>query len=134
LSGEGAACYGLFGYEKGDSMPRPEKTIEIDRVLESIIKHDSKTRARGRRVLPEELVEAMDYYVRWNLARNRGRALIELAMPMALEVVQKVREIGIQEVKERAQVIGRKLDGGSAEAGPKPKRRAPRRTRDEKTQ
>jgi hypothetical protein len=115
-------------------MPRPEKTIEIDRVLESIIKHDSKTRARGRRVLPEELVEAMDYYVRWNLARNRGRALIELAMPMALEVVQKVREIGIQEVKERAQVIGRKLDDSGADAGPKPKRRAPRRPRDEKTQ
>jgi hypothetical protein len=91
-------------------MPRPEKTIEIDRVLESIIKHDTKTRARGRRVLPEELVEAMDYYVRWNLARNRGRALIELAMPMALEVVRKVREIGIQNVKERAQSIGRMLD------------------------
>lgn len=91
-------------------MPRPEKSIEIERVLDAIIEHDSKTRARGRRVLPEELVEAMDYYVRWNLARNRGRALIELAMPMALEVVQKVREIGIQEVKDRAEAIGRTVD------------------------
>jgi len=110
-------------------MPRPEKTIEIDRVLEIIIKHDSKTRARGRRVLPEELVEAMDYYVRWNLARNRGRALIELAMPMALEVVQKVREIGIQNVKERAQSIGRMLEQDippPPDAAPKTRR--PRKT------
>ena len=114
-------------------MPRPEKTIEIDRVLESIIKHDTKTRARGRRVLPEELVEAMDYYVRWNLARNRGRALIELAMPMALEVVQKVREIGIQEVRDRAKSIGRRLDepGTATPAEPK-RRRASRPKRDEK--
>jgi hypothetical protein len=104
-------------------MPRPEKTIEIDRVLETIIKHDNKTRARGRRVLPEELVEAMDYYVRWNLARNRGRALIELAMPMALEVVQKVREIGIQEVKDRAESIGRRLDEAGPAAAPGAKRR-----------
>jgi hypothetical protein len=112
-------------------MPRPEKTIEIERVLDSIIKHDTNTRARGRRVLPEELVEAMDYYVRWNLARNRGRALIELAMPMALEVVQKVREIGIQNVKERAQTIGRALDDAppSDEAAPasKPKAKRPRK-------
>ena len=82
-------------------VPRPDKTIEIERVLENIIKHDAKTRARGRRVLPEELVEALDYYVRWNLARNRGRALIELAMPMAREVVEKVREIGIQNITSR---------------------------------
>jgi hypothetical protein len=87
-------------------MPRPEKTIEIDRVLENIIKHDNKTRARGRRVLPEELVEAIDYYVRWNLARNRGRALIELALPMAREVVEKVREVGIQNIKERVEASG----------------------------
>jgi hypothetical protein len=114
-------------------MPRPEKTIEIDRVLESIIKHDTKTRARGRRVLPEELVEAMDYYVRWNLARNRGRALIELAMPMALEVVQKVREIGIQEVRDRAESIGRRLDEPRPAAPAEPKRRrAARPKRDEK--
>src|SRR3954452_2645894 len=91
-------------------MPRPEKTIEIERVLEAIIKHDNKTRARGRRILPEELVEAMDYYVRWNLARNRGRALIELAMPMALEVVQRAGEIGIQNVKDRGDSIGRTLE------------------------
>jgi hypothetical protein len=103
-------------------MPRPEKTIEIDRVLESIIRHDTKTRARGRRVLPEELVEAMDYYVRWNLARNRGRALIELAMPMALEVVQKVREIGIQNVRERAKTIGRMLEEAETPAESKPRR------------
>lgn len=107
-------------------MPRPEKTIEIDRVLENIIKHDNKTRARGRRVLPEELVEAMDYYVRWNLARNRGRALIELAMPMALEVVAKVREIGIQNVKERSQAVGRdELESGPD--GPRPRKRAKRK-------
>jgi hypothetical protein len=85
-------------------VPRPDKTIEIERVLENIIKHDAKTRARGRRVLPEELVEALDYYVRWNLARNRGRALIELAMPMAREVVEKVREIGIQNITSRTKV------------------------------
>jgi hypothetical protein len=105
-------------------MPRPEKTIEIDRVLEAIIKHDNKTRARGRRVLPEELVEAMDYYVRWNLARNRGRALIELAMPMALEVVQKVREIGIQNAKDRAHSIGRSLgdDAGATLGAPRPRK------------
>lgn len=83
-------------------MPRPEKTIEIERVLDSIIEHDNKTRARGRRVLPDELVEALDYYVRWGLASNRGRALIELAMPMAKEVVGKVREVGIQNIQARA--------------------------------
>jgi hypothetical protein len=107
-------------------MPRPEKTIEIDRVLENIIKHDTKTRARGRRILPEELVEAMDYYVRWNLARNRGRALIELAMPMALEVVQKVREIGIQNVRDRAQTSGRPV-GNEESNGAAPEK--PRRAR-----
>jgi hypothetical protein len=105
-------------------MPRPEKTIEIDRVLESIIKHDNKTRARGRRVLPEELVEAMDYYVRWNLARNRGRALIELALPMAREVVEKVREVGIQNIKDRVEA-----SGGTALADGEPKRAAAKRTR-----
>jgi hypothetical protein len=105
-------------------MPRPEKTIEIDRVLESIIKHDNKTRARGRRVLPEELVEAMDYYVRWNLARNRGRALIELALPMAREVVEKVREVGIQNIKDRVEA-----SGGAAVADGEPKRSAPKRKR-----
>jgi hypothetical protein len=94
-------------------VPRPDKTIEIERVLENIIKHDAKTRARGRRVLPEELVEALDYYVRWNLARNRGRALIELAMPMAREVVEKVREIGIQNITSRT-----KVDGASPSAAP----------------
>ena len=105
-------------------MPRPEKTIEIDRVLESIIKHDNKTRARGRRVLPEELVEAMDYYVRWNLARNRGRALIELALPMAREVVEKVREVGIQNIKDRVEA-----SGGAVPADGEPKRAAAKRKR-----
>lgn len=108
-------------------MPRPEKTIEIDRVLESIIKHDSKTRARGRRVLPEELVEAMDYYVRWNLARNRGRALIELALPMAREVVEKVREVGIQNIRERVEASGGEVAVGNETRSAKaPKRRAKR--------
>jgi hypothetical protein len=81
-------------------MPRPEKTAEIDRVLEGIIKHDMRRRKRGRRVVSDELIEAMDYYVRWGLASNRGRALIELAKPMANEVVQRVREAGLKSVQE----------------------------------
>ena len=81
-------------------MPRPEKTAEIDKVLEGILKHDVRRRTRGRRVVSEELLEAMDYYVRWGLARNRGRALIELAKPMANEVVKRVREVGLKSVQE----------------------------------
>jgi hypothetical protein len=81
-------------------MPRPEKMTEIDRALEEVMKYDAKRRARSRRLIPEELVEAMDYYVRWGLASNRGRALIELARPMAHEVVARVRELGTRSVRE----------------------------------
>ena len=82
-------------------MARPDKTIELDRVLDSIIQQDEKNKARSRRLLPPELVEALEYYVRWELAPHKGKALIDLAMPMAREVVEKVREIGIQNLKER---------------------------------
>jgi hypothetical protein len=81
-------------------MPRPEKTSEIDRILDVIIKHDARRRLTGDKIISDELLEAMDYYVRWGLARNRGRALIELAKPMAGEVVQRVRQVGIKAVEE----------------------------------
>jgi len=81
-------------------MPRPEKTSEIDRILEVIIKYDARRRAGEEKVVSDELIEAMDYYVRWGLARTRGRALIELAKPMAGEVVQRVRKVGIKAVEE----------------------------------
>ena len=81
-------------------MPRPEKTSEIDRILEVIIKHDARRRATSTKIISDELLEAMDYYVKWGFARNRGRALIELAKPMANEVVQRVRDVGIKSVEE----------------------------------
>jgi hypothetical protein len=81
-------------------MPRPEKTSEIDRILDVIIKHDARRRMTGDKIITDELLEAMEYYVRWGLARNRGRALIELAKPMAGEVVQRVRQVGIKAVAE----------------------------------
>jgi hypothetical protein len=81
-------------------MPRPEKTSEIDRILEVIIKNDARRRGTDEQIVSDELIEAMDYYVRWGLARSRGRALIELAKPMAGEVVQRVRKVGIKAVEE----------------------------------
>jgi hypothetical protein len=92
-------------------MPRPEKTSEIDRILDVIIKHDARRRLTGDKIISDELLEAMDYYVRWGLARNRGRALIELAKPMAGEVVQRVRQVGIKAVEE--------LSGSATEAAQK---------------
>jgi hypothetical protein len=81
-------------------MPRPEKMTEIDRALDEVMKYDARRRSQARRLIPEELIEAMDYYVRWGLASNRGRALIELARPMAHEVVAKVREVGTKSVRD----------------------------------
>ena len=104
-------------------MPRPEKTTEIDRALDEIMKYDAKRRARARRIIPDELIEAMDYYVRWGLARNRGRALIELAKPMAHEVVAKVREIGKKSVRDITKSVD--ANSPSLNAAPPPRRRAP---------
>jgi hypothetical protein len=102
-------------------MPRPEKTSEIDRILEVIIKHDARRRTTGEKIVSDELLEAMDYYVRWGLARNRGRALIELAKPMAAEVVQRVRDVGIKAVEE---LSGLALPGtGAPQKDSKPTRK-----------
>jgi hypothetical protein len=110
-------------------MPRPEKTSEIDRILEVIIKHDARRRTTGDKIVSDELLEAMDYYVRWGLARNRGRALIELAKPMATEVVQRVREVGIKAVEE---LSGISLPGAGPDQKPvRTPRRGPKQARGE---
>jgi hypothetical protein len=103
-------------------MPRPEKTSEIDRILDVIIKHDTRRRTAGDKVISDELLEAMDYYVRWGLARNRGRALIELAKPTATEVVQRVREVGIKAVEELSGIVP-----GPSGSGAKPTKGTRRR-------
>jgi hypothetical protein len=77
------------------------KTKQLDALLSEIIEEDTKQRARSRRIIPPEVVEAMDYFVLWNRARTRGEALIQLAQPFSLEVIEKVRSIDLQNATNR---------------------------------
>jgi hypothetical protein len=77
------------------------KVQQLDALLGDILDEDAKRGARSRRTIPPEVTEAMDYYVAWGLARNRAEALVRLAQPLSLEVVDKVRSLDLSAATRR---------------------------------
>ena len=71
---------------------------QLDDLLDEILAEDARTRARSRRIIPREVADAMEYFVRWKRARNRAEALIQLALPLAVGVTEKVREVDLKAV------------------------------------
>ena len=76
------------------------KVKAADAVLAEILADDAAQPSRSRRTFPPELAEAIGYYLQWGRSRNRLEALIELATPLAGEVVSKVRSIGTEDVTQ----------------------------------
>lgn len=76
------------------------KVKAADAILAEILADDAEQPGRSRRTFPPELAEAIGYYLQWGRSRNRLEALIELATPLAGEVVDKVRSIGTEDVSE----------------------------------
>jgi hypothetical protein len=84
------------------------RTKQLDALLSEIIAEDSRQRAKSRRIIPPEVVEAMDYFVLWNRARTRAEALIQLALPLSVGVVEKVHDIDLGRVGADAAGADRK--------------------------
>jgi hypothetical protein len=91
-------------------MPMRPKVVQLDTLVKEIVDEDAKRRTRSKRTIPVEVVEAMDYYVAWGLARNRAEALVRLAQPLSIEVIAKVRSLDLREAKRNVRSRGGRGD------------------------
>lgn len=73
-------------------MPRPDKTIKLAQAIDQIVALDRKTRGVARQSIPNEILDAIDFLERAGVARNRGEALLQLALPAARDLAKDLKE------------------------------------------
>jgi hypothetical protein len=74
----------------------------VDVLLAEILASDDVQSNARRRTFPREVAEAVRYYMVWGKANTRLEALIKLAAPLSIDVVNRVERIGRETDAETA--------------------------------